>query len=110
MTGKRVLDLVVLAASAPVSVPILAALIAWVRVFDGAPVFFRQERVGQGRRRFLILKLRTMSLEADPARRRPTIFNPEGSILKPEYRKNGGASWFTLVFPPIIDSVPIFEN
>ena len=43
-------------------VPIIALLI---RLDDGGPVFFRQERVGRGRRPFLIWKFRTMQVEAD---------------------------------------------
>jgi len=43
-------------------VPIIALLI---RLDDGGPVFFRQERVGRGRRPFLIWKFRTMQVEAE---------------------------------------------
>lgn len=39
------------------SFPIIATLI---KLADGGPVFYRQERVGKGRRRFMILKYRTM--------------------------------------------------
>jgi lipopolysaccharide/colanic/teichoic acid biosynthesis glycosyltransferase len=72
MTGKRLLDLALLAPAAPIYAAVLAALALAVRVVDGAPVFFGQERVGQGGRRFRLWKLRTMTTEADPARRRPT--------------------------------------
>src|SRR5687767_11087222 len=43
----------------------------WVRLDSPGPVFFRQERVGQGGRPFRIHKLRTMV--ADAARRGPAI-------------------------------------
>jgi exopolysaccharide biosynthesis polyprenyl glycosylphosphotransferase len=43
-------------------VPIIALLIA---LDDGGPVFFRQERVGRGRRPFLICKFRTMRENAE---------------------------------------------
>jgi len=43
-------------------VPIIALLI---RLDDGGPVFFRQERVGRGRRPFLIWKFRTMQVDAE---------------------------------------------
>jgi exopolysaccharide biosynthesis polyprenyl glycosylphosphotransferase len=43
-------------------VPIVALLI---RLDDGGPVFFRQERVGRGRRPFLIWKFRTMQVDAE---------------------------------------------
>ena len=43
-------------------VPIIALLI---RLDDGGPVFFRQERVGRGRKPFLIWKFRTMRVDAE---------------------------------------------
>jgi exopolysaccharide biosynthesis polyprenyl glycosylphosphotransferase len=43
-------------------VPIIALLIA---LDDGGPIFFRQERIGRGRRPFLIWKFRTMREDAE---------------------------------------------
>jgi exopolysaccharide biosynthesis polyprenyl glycosylphosphotransferase len=43
-------------------VPVIALLI---RLDDGGPVFFRQERVGRGRKPFLIWKFRTMRVDAE---------------------------------------------
>jgi exopolysaccharide biosynthesis polyprenyl glycosylphosphotransferase len=43
-------------------VPIIALLIS---LDDGGPVFFRQERIGRGRRPFLIWKFRTMREDAE---------------------------------------------
>jgi exopolysaccharide biosynthesis polyprenyl glycosylphosphotransferase len=43
-------------------VPLLALL---VRLDDGGPVFFRQERLGRGGRPFLIWKFRTMRVDAE---------------------------------------------
>jgi exopolysaccharide biosynthesis polyprenyl glycosylphosphotransferase len=42
--------------------PIIALL---VRLDDGGPVFFRQERVGRGRKPFFIWKFRTMQVDAE---------------------------------------------
>jgi sugar transferase EpsL len=44
--------------------PLLAVLAAVVRVRDGSPVLFRQERAGQGGRPFRVLKFRTMRAAA----------------------------------------------
>jgi exopolysaccharide biosynthesis polyprenyl glycosylphosphotransferase len=44
-------------------VPLLALLI---RLDDGGPVFFRQERIGRGGRPFQIWKFRTMRMDAEP--------------------------------------------
>jgi lipopolysaccharide/colanic/teichoic acid biosynthesis glycosyltransferase len=72
MRGKRLMDLALLAPAAPIYAVAAALLALAVRVVDGPPVFFAQERVGQGGRRFHLWKLRTMTTEAEPARRRPT--------------------------------------
>ncbi len=46
--------------SAPFWLPILALAMLVVRVCEGAPVMFRQERAGLGGRPFMMMKLRTM--------------------------------------------------
>jgi len=47
--------------------PLLAVIAAAVKLSSPGPVFFRQIRVGQGMKRFTILKFRTMSVTADHA-------------------------------------------
>lgn len=69
---KRALDLALLLPTLPLFALVTAALALAVRVCDGRPVFFYQPRVGRERREFAIVKLRTMTCEADPAARRPT--------------------------------------
>ena len=48
-----------------VILPLLALLAIAVKTTSKGPVFFRQERVGRGGKRFMILKFRTMRLGAD---------------------------------------------
>jgi lipopolysaccharide/colanic/teichoic acid biosynthesis glycosyltransferase len=72
MDSKRLLDVSLIALTAPVFGSVLAGCLLAVRLCDGAPVFFMQERVGRDRRPFRIFKLRTMTTEADPAQRKPT--------------------------------------
>ena len=66
---KRLLDLSYLLASAPVIVPLTAAVAVWVRARAGAGVIYRQPRVGFGGRVFVMLKFRTMSHDAEPGGR-----------------------------------------
>jgi O-antigen biosynthesis protein WbqP len=62
--GKRVLD-AVLAAGAILLCLIPGALIAlYIKLDSQGPVFFRQKRVGRGKRHFMILKFRTMRVNA----------------------------------------------
>ena len=51
-----------------VSAPLFALLAVLVRLDDGGPVFYVQERVGRYGRRFRMLKLRTMGVGADAQR------------------------------------------
>jgi lipopolysaccharide/colanic/teichoic acid biosynthesis glycosyltransferase len=70
--SKRLLDLALMLPLVPffgLGVGVLALL---VLLLDGRPVFFTQPRLGQGRRTFRILKLRTMTCEPDMRARRPT--------------------------------------
>jgi exopolysaccharide biosynthesis polyprenyl glycosylphosphotransferase len=71
--AKRALDVVVAAAALLVTLP-LFAWIAWrVKRDSPGPVFFRQVRLGEGQRRFTLLKFRTMTVEADEAPHREYV-------------------------------------
>jgi sugar transferase (PEP-CTERM system associated) len=62
---KRVFDLVVALLLIVVSLPVLALAMLAVALDSGRPVFYAQERVGAGGKRFRILKLRTMRSDAE---------------------------------------------
>ena len=53
-------DLACCVLSAPVLLPLFALIALAIRLDDGGPVLFRQERLGLHRSRFLIFKFRTM--------------------------------------------------
>jgi lipopolysaccharide/colanic/teichoic acid biosynthesis glycosyltransferase len=57
---KRLVDVLVALAVLPVVLPILGLAALAIRISDGAPVLFRQERMGFRGRSFMMLKLRTM--------------------------------------------------
>ena len=57
---KRAVDTLIVILAAPVWLPLLALAMVLVRVCDGAPVIFRQDRAGLGGRPFRMMKLRTM--------------------------------------------------
>lgn len=59
---KRLIDILVVIALAPVWLPVLALSAICVLVAMGRPIFFRQVRVGRGGEPFTILKLRTMRI------------------------------------------------
>jgi len=58
--GKRVIDVVLVIATLPLTLPVLGLAVAAARATMGRPTFFVQSRVGQGGRVFDMFKLRTM--------------------------------------------------
>lgn len=63
---KRAADLALLTITLPLWAPLLVLLALAVRVTSGAPVLFRQRRIGFCGRPFTILKLRTMHPHVPP--------------------------------------------
>ena len=59
--GKRVLDLGLTILALPLWLPLLGTLALMVRCKLGAPVLFKQERLGRGGRVFFVRKFRTMT-------------------------------------------------
>ena len=62
---KRATDLLAAGAALVVLSPVIAALAIAVRVADGRPLLFTQERNGLAGRPFRLIKFRTMSTESD---------------------------------------------
>ncbi len=63
--GKRVFDVVVVAITAPLWIPLLGLLAFAVKCTSRGPAFYAQERLGAGGLGFRGVKLRTMSAGAD---------------------------------------------
>lgn len=59
-TAKRVIDVTLGSVGLLLFAPVLIVIAALVKAQDGGPVFFRQQRVGRGGRRFHMWKFRTM--------------------------------------------------
>jgi lipopolysaccharide/colanic/teichoic acid biosynthesis glycosyltransferase len=66
--GKRILDIVSIVLASPVLLPLLTIVALVVRLRLGAPVLFRQERLGLEGRPFLLTKFRTMTDARDKNR------------------------------------------
>ena len=60
---KRLMDILASATLLVLLCPIMVGLALWIRWKDGAPVLFRQERIGRNGVPFDILKFRTMRLQ-----------------------------------------------
>lgn len=62
---KRGFDLILGIFILPFALVIMAIIAFIIRVFDGAPIIFKQERLGENGRRFVLYKFRTMVPGAD---------------------------------------------
>jgi len=63
--GKRVMDIVVSALAICILSPVFFALALAVKLSSKGPVFYRQERMGFDGKRFIILKFRSMVVDAE---------------------------------------------
>jgi rhamnosyl/mannosyltransferase len=62
---KRIFDVALAGAGLLLSAPLWAVTAALIKLEDGGPVFFRQERVGQNGTTFTVLKFRSMVVDAE---------------------------------------------
>ena len=62
---KRAMDLIIILLALPMVLPLMALCALAIRLDSPGPVFFVQERVGKGGRRFRIYKFRTMHHNLD---------------------------------------------
>lgn len=65
LLAKRVIDLIICVLAAPLIVPVIAACALLVKWDSPGPVFFVQERIGKGGKRFKMYKFRTMPRQQD---------------------------------------------
>ena len=65
---KRIVDVVVAALAMIALCPLFAAIAIAIKLGDGGPVLFRQERVGLHGRTFRVTKFRTMQVDAEARR------------------------------------------
>jgi exopolysaccharide biosynthesis polyprenyl glycosylphosphotransferase len=84
--AKRVFDLAVSTVGLLLAAPLFPVLFALVRTTPG-PIVYRQTRVGEGGRHFTILKLRTMSVDAESeaprfAQEHDARVTPIGRVLR----------------------------
>jgi lipopolysaccharide/colanic/teichoic acid biosynthesis glycosyltransferase len=75
MAVKHLADFLLAAALLPLALPVMALCAVAIRLTDGAPVLFRQKRVGRGGREFTLFKFRTMLAvgDLDPEDRRAAM-------------------------------------
>ncbi|HKJ35982.1 MAG TPA: exopolysaccharide biosynthesis polyprenyl glycosylphosphotransferase [Solirubrobacterales bacterium] len=62
---KRCFDVLGASLAALVAAPLIAVAAVGIKLFDRGPVLYRQTRVGEGGREYKIIKLRTMTVDAE---------------------------------------------
>lgn len=87
LTTKRLFDRLAASLGLILLSPVLAVIAAAVWLGDGAPVFFRQERIGRGGRPFQIWKFRSMRRNAEQLGPQITVYGdaritPVGAFLR----------------------------
>ena len=79
LIAKRVLDYLIAVPIFLISIPLITFFGLWIKVVSRGPVFFRQERFGLDGRRFQVIKLRTMLVDAEERLEAHLKENPEAS-------------------------------
>jgi lipopolysaccharide/colanic/teichoic acid biosynthesis glycosyltransferase len=79
--AKRIYDAILSALGLVLLSPLFLVIALLVKLSDGGPVFYRQQRVGQGGRLFWIWKFRTMVVNAD--RRGPQLTKDGDARITP---------------------------
>jgi len=72
---KRMFDVLSASLGLALTAPLMAVTALLVKLSSRGPVFFRQERVGRGGRRFELLKFRSMCIDAEERKRELTGAN-----------------------------------
>ncbi len=77
LDGRRILDIVLSALALIFLAPMMLAVAAAIKLQDGGPVFFAQERIGLGGSVFKCLKFRSMVVDAEARLNHVLETNPE---------------------------------
>jgi exopolysaccharide biosynthesis polyprenyl glycosylphosphotransferase len=83
LMAKRVFDLILTLGSMPIVLPIIGVIALAIKLDSPGPVFFRQDRVGLKKRRFQMIKFRSMIVNAEEKMKEIEHLNEaEGPIFK----------------------------
>jgi lipopolysaccharide/colanic/teichoic acid biosynthesis glycosyltransferase len=79
---KRAFDITVAGSALFLLSPLIGLIALAIKLDDGGPVFFVQERVGRGRKNFRCCKFRTMVLGAEAIGNRLTVVENDARITR----------------------------
>ncbi|MGE3524637.1 MAG: sugar transferase [Gemmatimonadales bacterium] len=103
---KRLVDLVGASAMLLVLGPLMLIIAAAIRLDDGAPILFKQVRIGSGGRRFNVWKFRTMRNDSSDAAHRELVMQMlRGEEVVTGHQTEDGNQIFKLVDDPRVTRV-----
>lgn len=84
---KRIMDIVISLIGIVVASPFMLLIAIAIKLYDGGPVFYKQERLTRGGRPFMILKFRSMSTDSEAkgarlAAKNDTRVTPVGKVIR----------------------------
>jgi len=80
---KRVLDFILALLALIVVSPVMLVAAALIKITSPGPIFFRQKRIGQNKRKFTIYKFRSMAVDAEEKMRQLEHLNEvSGPVFK----------------------------
>ncbi|NBG89620.1 sugar transferase [Isachenkonia alkalipeptolytica] len=81
-TVKRYMDMILALLGLMVLAPVFILIMVLIKLDSKGPVFFRQKRVGRGKRHFYILKFRTMKIDTPKDMPTHLLKDPDQYITK----------------------------
>lgn len=78
---KRAFDLFVGACMLISTLPLMAMIAAAIKIDSKGPVLFRQERIGENGRRFIMYKFRSMIVNAEKRRKDVLQYDGDGNVV-----------------------------
>lgn len=78
---KRIFDLIVAGFMLIPALPLMIVITILIWLDDGAPIFFKQKRVGANGRQFMMYKFRTMVKNAEELRAQVVTMDKNGNVI-----------------------------
>jgi exopolysaccharide biosynthesis polyprenyl glycosylphosphotransferase len=78
---KRLFDVLLTSLALLPTLPLMAVIALLIRLFDGPPVLFRQQRVGENGHLFEIYKFRTMRPDAEALFQQVALTDEQGNLI-----------------------------
>src|SRR5690349_24952450 len=79
---KSFLDLCFALIALIMALPFIAVIALIIKIDDGGPVLFKQNRFGQNKKPFMVYKFRTMKTTAPSEMPTSSLLNPEAHIMR----------------------------